>query len=287
MHRMFTTLPRVAAACALALTLACNRAPSAPTETDATPPASGDAAADGSTLKVTAPTLMSPTNGVTLDSRKPTMVLSNSSGRFVNRQFTYEFQLMDDSGNVIDTIQMAQGGSGTTTWAYPNDLERDTPYRWRARARMNNAVGPWAGTANFRTVFEKRTPNPPPGQRIPRPIWGQAIINRVAAQRPDLLRNSCQEHGGSWGFMDAVVDALRLEDTRWGYNCKRGNCADPSHDVLAYNYSSEPDPGTKAVYLIDIIGGHCGPSPTVIWNDVTDITHQSGTTGGWTSRGRF
>lgn len=287
MHRMYKTLPRVGAACALALTLACNRAPAAPTPTDATSPGSGDAAADGSTLKVNPPTLMSPVNDLRLDSRKPTMMIGNSTGRFVNRQFTYEFQLLNDSGSVVDSTTLSQGSSGTTSWAYPTDLERDTPYRWRVRARMNNAFGPWSSTARFLTVFEKRTPNPPPGQRLPRPTWGLAIVQRVAAQRPDLLRNSCQEHGGSWAFMDAAVDALRLEDTRWGYNCKRGNCGDPSLDVLAYNYSSEPDPGTKAVYIIDIIGGHCGPSPTVIWNDVTDITHQSGTSGGWTSRGRF
>jgi hypothetical protein len=28
-----------------------------------------------------------------------------------------------------------------------------------------------------------------------------------------------------------------------------------------------------------LIGGHCGANPSVIWNDVTDITFQSGTLG--------
>jgi hypothetical protein len=287
MHRMFKTLPLVGATCALALALACNRAPAAPTPTDATTPGSGDAAADGSTLKVTAPTLMSPTNGVTLDSRKPTMVVGNSTGRFVNRQFTYEFQLQNDSGGVIDSATMAQGGSGTTTWAYPTDLERDTPYRWRARARMGNAFGPWSSTANFRTVFEKRTPDPPPGQRLPYPNYGGGIVARVAAQRPDLLRRSCQDAGGTWEFLDLVVDTLRLEDTRFGYNCKRGNCGDPSKDIVAYHYGPGPDEGNQDVYIIDTIGGHCGDNPTPIWNDVTGITISSGTIGRWTSRGRF
>ena len=286
MYRMFQTIPRFGAVCAVALTLSCNQAPSAPSSTDAGEPGSGEAAADGSTLKVSAPTLVSPTGGVTLDSRQPTMVLTNASGRFANRSFTYEFQLMTDGGNVMRT-QMVSQGSSTTTWAYPEELDRDTPYRWRARARLNEAFGPWSAATGFRTVKEKRADNPPPGQRLPRPLWAQQFIGQVAASRPDLLGRSCQEHGGTWEFMDAVVDRLRLEDTRFGYNCKRGNCNDPSMDVIAYNWGSEPDPGTAQVYIIDIIGGHCGPSPSVIWNDVTDITIQSGTIGRWTSRGRF
>ena len=286
MHRMFTTLPRVGAACVLALTLACNRAPAAPTPTDASAPGSSDAAADGSTLKVTAPTLMSPTGDVRLDSRKPTMTVGNSTGRFVNRQFTYEFQLLDDSNGVIDSTAMAQG-NGTTTWAYPTDLERDTPYRWKARARMGNAVGPWSATGRFLTVFEKRSADPPPGQKLPYPTYGAAIVQRVASQRPDLLRRSCQDDGGTWEFLDLVVDTLRLEDTRFGYNCKRGNCSDPSKDIVAFHYGPGPDQGSQDVYIIDTIAGHCGPSPGPIWNDVTGITISSGTIGRWTSRGRF
>lgn len=287
MHRMYKTLPRVGAACALALTLACNRAPAAPTPTDSSSPGSGDAAADGSTLKVTPPTVMSPSSDFRIDSRKPTMVVGNSTGRFVNRQFTYEFQLLNDSSSVVDSTTMAAGSGGTTSWAYPTDLERDTPYRWRARARMGNAVGPWSSTARFFTVFEKRTPDPPPGQKLPYPSYGGSIVARVAAQRPDLLRRSCQDDGGTWEFLDLVVDTLRLEDTRFGYNCKRGNCGDPSKDIVAYHYGPGPDEGNQDVYIIDTIGGHCGANPFAVWNDVTPITLQSGTIGRWTSRGRF
>jgi hypothetical protein len=214
------------------------------------------------------------------------MTVGNSTGRFVNRQFTYEFQLLNDSNGVIDSTTMAQG-NGTTTWAYPTDLERDTPYRWKARARMGNAVGPWSATGRFLTVFEKRSPDPPPGQKLPYPTYGAAIVQRVASQRPDLLRRSCQDDGGTWEFLDLVVDTLRLEDTRFGYNCKRGNCSDPSKDIVAFHYGPGPDQGSQDVYIIDTIAGHCGPSPGPIWNDVTGITISSGTIGRWTSRGRF
>ena len=87
--------------------------------------------------------------------------------------------------------------------------------------------------------------------------------------------------------MDQVVDTLRTYDTRWGYNGKRGNVNDPSKDVIAYHYGPGPDQNSTDVYIIDIIGGHCGGSPSPIWNDVTAITIQSGTIGRWTSRGRF
>ena len=88
------------------------------------------------------------------------------------------------------------------------------------------------------------------------------VVEEVARQYPSALRNSCQSHGGTWEFMDRVVDRLRQYDTRWGYNGKRGNASDPSHDVVDYNWGSDRDEGTTNVYIVDIIGGHCGPSPS-------------------------
>ena len=84
-----------------------------------------------------------------------------------------------------------------------------------------------------------------------------------------------------------MVDTLRTYDTRWGYNGKRGDANNPSLDVITYHYGAGADQNSTDVYIIDIIGGHCGGNPTPIWNDVTDITVQSGTIGRWISRGRF
>jgi len=36
--------------------------------------------------------------------------------------------------------------------------------------------------------------------------------------------------------------------------------------------------GSPAVFVFDIIGGHCGPNPTVTWNNVTG---QGGALAGW------
>jgi hypothetical protein len=131
-----------------------------------------------------------------------------------------------------------------------------------------------------------RTPDPQ-GGRLPLPGYGASVVNAVAAANPGLLRNSCQDHGGSWQFLDLVVDTLRTYDTRWGYNGKRGNVNDPSHDVVTYHHGPGPDYGSTAVYIIDVIGGHCGSNPVPTWGDVTDVTYNSGTVGRWISRGRF
>ena len=86
--------------------------------------------------------------------------------------------------------------------------------------------------------------------------------------------------------MDRVVDTLRTYDSRWGYNWKRGNVGDPSMDVIDYHFGGR-DEGTTEVYIIDIIGGHCGSSPGPAWVDQTDVTRSQGTVGRWTARGRF
>ncbi len=87
--------------------------------------------------------------------------------------------------------------------------------------------------------------------------------------------------------MDLVVDTLRTYDTRWAYNGKRGNANDPSMDVVTYHHGAGPSQNSTQVYIIDVIGGHCGATPSPAWNDVTDITFNSGTIGRWISRGRF
>jgi hypothetical protein len=135
-------------------------------------------------------------------------------------------------------------------------------------------------------VSANRTPDPEEGARLSLPDMSGTVA-KLASEHPDAFRNSCQDHGGSWDFMDLVVDELRRHDTRWGYNWKRGNVGDPSKDVIDYHWGRGDDEGSTEVYIIDIIGGHCGGNPYPLWNDVTDATYGSGTVGRWTGRGRF
>jgi len=128
-----------------------------------------------------------------------------------------------------------------------------------------------------------RAPNPAPGTRLPLPGWGADIVRQLANERPDLLRSSCHEQpGGNNRFMFEVVRRLRARDNRFGLNWKRGNFGDLSQDIVNYNYGSEGDEGTRQVYIVDIIGGHCGPNPSWAWIDQTEATRNAGTIGIWT-----
>jgi hypothetical protein len=183
-------------------------------------------------------------------------------------------------------------------------LPYSTTFYWRVWATDGTKESPLSPTLSFRTPAAPaappsggpidglplgpggRTPDPQ-GGRLPLPGYGAGVVQQVAAKFPHLLANSCQEHGGSWAFMDAVVDTLRSYDTRWGYNGKRGNANDPSMDVVTYHYSGGPDQGSTDVYIIDTVVGHCGPNPSPAWIDVTAATINGGTIGRWISRGRF
>jgi hypothetical protein len=290
MYRMFKTLPSLAIACAAAISLAaCNSSPSAPSSSEAGGVAT-EAGPNGETLKAHPPAALAPTNDLRLDSRRPVMTASNVSGKFAGATFTYEFELMSDNNTVISRTTLP-AGNGSTTWTYPTDLERDTPYKWRARARMGEAVGPWSSTARFLTVFEKRTPDPAPGTRLPLPNHFHIVLD-VINKNPGILSNqrSCQEeewggdHVRGWEFLDKVVDALRLEDTRWGYMWKRGVVGDPSMDVIAYNYGAGPDEGATTIWALDIVGGHCGGSAVAVWSNITGV---GGSPASWASRGRW
>ena len=199
-------------------------------------------------------------------------------------------------------------GSGTTTMSL-GELPYNATYYWRARATDGTKESPYSSVLRFTTSAAPAPPPPStggpggvpvgvpkgPGGRAPDnsglPSYGEGVVRAVAAANPAALANSCQDSGGTWQFMDQVVDTLRTYDTRWGYNGKRGNANDPSKDVIVCIWDAQfdpgPDEGSPDVYIIDIIGGHCGSNPSPIWNDVTQITLQSGTIGKWTARGRF
>ena len=215
--------------------------------------------------------------------------------------YRFEISRVGDFSSLVALVTAVPNSSGSTTISI-GDLPYKTTFYWRVRGSDGTKESPYSNTQSFTTADPPAAPNPGgggvpggvptgPGGRAPAngplPSYGENVVRQVAAANPAALRNSCQDSGGNWQFMDQVVDTLRTYDTRWGYNGKRGNVNDPSKDVVAYNYGSGADQGSTDVYIIDIIGGHCGGAPSPIWNDVTGITLQSGTIGRWTSRGRF
>lgn len=137
------------------------------------------------------------------------------------------------------------------------------------------------GEAPVRVRYGSRTPDPPPGQRLPLPDeFG--FVSSIIDSRPDLLARSCQDQGGTWELLDLIVDRLRADrDLRWGYNGRRGDVNFVARDEIAYHYGAGPSENSREAYSVDILGGHCGPNPTPAWFDVTDL----GTV--WLTRGRF
>ncbi len=219
----------------------------------------------------------------------------------------YRFQIATNSDmtNIVAVLSVPPGGNGQTVVSL-GDLPHNTTFFWRVWGTDGTKESPRSHVMSFKTPAAPaappsggglpavgvpsgpggRTPDPQ-GGRLPLPGYGSGVVKAVAAANPGLLQNSCQEHGGTWQFLDLVVDTLRTYDTRWGYNGKRGNVNDPSKDVVTYHHGPGPDQGSTAVYIIDVIGGHCGPTPSPSWNDVTDATYNGGSIGRWISRGRF
>ena len=99
-----------------------------------------------------------------------------------------------------------------------------------------------------------RPTDPPVGVTLPLPAGAQGTILSLGAQHAALVQQC------SYAFVDAILATLRATDTRWGYVCKRGSCADLSLDVIAYHATAGPDAvGATGTYEIDIIGNSCSP----------------------------
>lgn len=280
----------------LAISAACSEAPQAPTAPSATKAASSAAGVDGSTLKFNAPALVNPVERARAEDRRPTLIWANAQSKYGYVGVAYDLEVSTSTATVY--TQTVGESPDFGAHLVPFDLEFDTVYSWRVRARVGDEFGPWANWAEFLSPSRPTVTAPiisaggpascaapqsalgPGENRRPRPN-DSAIVRSVASAFPGAMRNSCQEHGGSWEFMDRTIDALRAKDGRYGYNAKRGNMNDTSQDVASYFYGPVTDSihGRVEVYIFDIVAGHCGASPSPFWGDVTDITSQSGTIG--------
>lgn len=134
------------AAALLVLAAACgdgNKNPASASSPTTTGSGSEAALADGSTLKVTAPGQTSPSGEI--DTLRPTLVGTASTGKYASAAFTYRFQVLLNGG-VID-----EGVSSTPSYTVSKPLTMDTTYTWQARAEYQGAYGPWSGGMSFTT----------------------------------------------------------------------------------------------------------------------------------------
>ena len=141
------------AAAVLALAIACSKSAETPTSPSVSENGNGNAGPDGATLKVTAPTVISPTNGAQPDSL--TLTASKSQGKFdKGMQLSYQFQISTDSGQVVSACTQTvtpDSGASDVTYTPSCGLEFDAPHKWKVRARNGDFVGPWSSEASFKT----------------------------------------------------------------------------------------------------------------------------------------
>lgn len=256
--------------------------------------------ADGSTLKAGAPLAISPLFEQTNTSLQPVLAAKGATTSYVRgATLSHRFEVAesDDFSNIIASGTGASDAAGISRWTVETTLGANKRYVWRVRGELGDAYGPWSNVMAFTTTKNgassptptangPRTPDPAPGTRLPLPD-----MRGVLAQFSDASQ-SCPRGlkyvNNPW--QDRVIDAFRQQDTRWGYNGKPTRTASDNGgvpvvaagDEAAYHWGAGPDQGSYDVHLVDMLGGHCGPSPSITWRVFTGEEP-----GFWTGAGRF
>jgi hypothetical protein len=109
-----------------------------------------NAAPDGSTLKIAAPTLVSPVNGAQV-SGPLVLTLTNVSGTYTSFSVTYEVEIRNPAGALVAHPTFPKASGNTTSFTVTTSLATDTIHSWRARATSNGRFGPWSFLGTFRT----------------------------------------------------------------------------------------------------------------------------------------
>ncbi len=273
-----TTIFSWVVVCALVAT-SCSTTPGTPLSPSGATPSTTFVNPDGSNLKVTAPTGLSP-NGETLDTLRPTLTFSASTGVYQALSgASYDLEVVDANGTsaYLRTI--------TST---SHTVEVDAPYAasftWHVRARLGEQVGPWSGFAQFRTP----DPPPPPPPPTPSPTTPGGLPFPVPAAcgpgGPDdrfacaaavaALSVDWQGCRGGRGvschrFTRQVVFALAQFDQNWkmiqaapgGNACNCFVCG-PS-DGTMFREDTTVYAGNR---VYDMIVGAGGPTPSLGWS---------------------
>jgi hypothetical protein len=237
--------PGVALAVMIALA-GCSGSPQTPLSPSSGVGGSWAAAADGSTLKVTAPVLVAPENGARTDTRRPTLSWQNSTGKYAGIGVAYEIEIVQVSSGAVVYTTIVGEGAGISEHVIPVDGAYDTEYRWRVRARLETSVGPWSTAFTFRTLVQPVAGGGAPGgtgtvgpQRAIQVNEAFGIIVRIHNEgRYDLGSNSSRDYRVN--FLFGAVAAIHYGHPRWNAAgpdpswCVKdaGGGRPPSDDVL-------------------------------------------------------
>lgn len=186
----------------------CATPPQSPTAPSSAIGSGGSANADGSTLKVTAPALISPVGDERLDTRKPTLAWANSEGKYAASGLAYELEVTDDNGNKVYSATVGE----TPVFGVhvlPIELAANTHFNWRTRAVLNVSTsatpeiltGPWAKDTGFLTPV----PVAPPPTTPTNPTSPTGPSDGTVGPARTI------------GFQEAVAIIIRIHD-QGGFN---------------------------------------------------------------------
>jgi hypothetical protein len=146
-----TKLVACASAAVLAFAIACSKDSPSPVSPSGAQPGITEAAPDGSTLKVSAPTPVSPVNNEQPEGSL-VLIASKAQGKFADVTPSYEFEIYRGTTRVYTSGVTGGAGSGPNNVAHSANaaLEFDQQHTWRVRAVFQGAAGPWSSSATFR-----------------------------------------------------------------------------------------------------------------------------------------
>ena len=228
-----------------AMALACGEQTSTPAAPSSVPGETAAASAPGgSTLKATAPAPYAPANASVVSSLAPNLVVANATLSHLGdvpaaATLTYRFAVETAAGAVVVDMTAPTAGGGyaalgiTGARVPENQLQPDTTYRWRARAEMGSAVGPWSGYWTLKTPAPKPIPVPAPAPApAPAPTGGgpwptttSALVDYVASKYPQYLKATSNLHDRevNMAFLrDRMIEAGICGGFDLAWNLKRG-----------------------------------------------------------------
>jgi hypothetical protein len=143
-------------------TTACGSGSSAPRQVPVGPTEPSGQSGGSGTVTLTAPTVVSPTNGEQLGTLRPTLVVQNGTTSNQSGTRTYQFQVSDRADFSLGASLAASflvavdqtgvpEGDGRTQFTVPSELQPTTRMYWRARMVQGTTTTDWTPVAMFKT----------------------------------------------------------------------------------------------------------------------------------------
>jgi hypothetical protein len=214
------------------------------------------------------PPLISPANGDTTSSRRPTLTVGGSTRNAAVGALNYEFQIAIDStfiGIVSSGIGPETGDR--TTFVPGLDLTPSSLYFWRVRAIDADILSGWSAVQTFRTPSASGpAPPPSPGPAPGGPCNSSDPLVIVECERAKFGH---MNSGELVAFMTAVVDSMNrngIPGGRFGLLVKTtgSNCNGYSCDIVCSGNG-----GGQRQW--DVLGDTEG-AQTPNWSEVFGIT---------------